>query len=130
MPTKMVSPPFNICASVSMTGTLAYTSSVTGILYRDSISYQFAWTGTPSGNFDIQGSIDYNPGLPESAGSLNAGTWTSVPLTPVATITGSGGAVNVLANLLDLGYPYSRFVYTNSTGSGVLGCWVAAKSFG
>lgn len=113
-----------------MTGTVAYTSSVTGILYRDSISYQFAWTGTPSGNFDVQGSIDYNPGLPESAGSLNAGTWTSVPLIPVATITGSGGAVNVLANLLDLGYPYSRFVYTNSTGSGVLGCWIAAKSFG
>jgi hypothetical protein len=113
-----------------MSGTNVYTSSVTGILYRDSISYQFAWTGTPSGNFDVQGSIDYNAGLPESAGSLNAGTWTSIPLTPVATITGSGGASNVLANLFDLAFPYTRFQYTNSTGSGVLGSWVSGKSFG
>lgn len=130
MPTKMVSLPFNICASVSMSGTSVYTSSVTGILYRDSISYQFAWTGTPSGNFDIQGSNDFNPGLPESAGSLNQGTWTSIPLTPVLTITGSGGASNAMANLYNLGFAYSKFVYTNSTGSGFLGTWLAAKSFG
>lgn len=131
MPSKQVSPPFNLCASVSMTGTTQFISSVTGILYRDSLSYQFAWTGTPSGSFDVQGSIDYNQGLPESAGSLNQGTWTSIPLTPAATVTGSSGASNILANIsLFTGFPYSRVVYTNSTGSGVFGVWVCAKSVG
>lgn len=130
MPTKMVSPPFQLCASVSMTGTDVFTSSVTGILYRDVISYQFSWTGIPSGNFDIQGSNDYNPGLPESAGSLNNGTWTSIPLTPVLTLTGSGGASNAVGNVYNSGWAHSRFAYTNSTGSGVFGAWVVSKSFG
>ncbi len=131
MPSKQVSLPFNICASVSMTGTVVFTSSVTAITYRDTLSYQWAWTGTPTGVFDVQGSIDYNPGLPESAGSLNNGTWTSIPLTPVPNVTGSGGSNWILANIaLFTGFPYSRFTYTNSTGSGVFGSWVCAKSVG
>jgi len=113
-----------------MSGTTVFISSVTGIIYRDSFSYQWAWTGIPSGNFDVQGSIDFNPGLPQSAGSVNNGTWTSIPLTPAITITGSGGATNALANVYDAGFPYVRFAYTNSTGSGVFGSWIACKSFG
>ncbi len=113
-----------------MTGLSVFISSVTSILYRDSISYQWAWTGIPTGNFDVQGSLDFNPGLPESAGSLNNGTWTSVTLTPVANATGSGGGTQILANLSQLGFPYIRFAYTNSTGSGVLGAWTSGKSYG
>lgn len=130
MAVKHASPPFQLCASVSMSGTTAYTSSVTSIIYRDSISYQAAWTGIPTGTFDVQGSIDYNPGLPESAGPTNAGTWDSIPLTPSPAATGSGGANHVLMNLNQLGFAYTKVVYTNSTGSGVMALWTSAKSLG
>lgn len=113
-----------------MSGTTAYTSSVTSIVYRDSIAYQFAWTGVPTGAFDVQGSIDYNPGLPQSAGQQNQGTWTSIPISPAFNATGSGGSSFGLVNMSQLGFTYTRFVYTNSTGSGVLAAWTSAKSFG
>lgn len=130
MPSKEASLPFNICASVSMSGTTVFTSSVTSIIYRDSISYQFAWSGIPTGAFDVQGSIDYSPGLPQSVGPLNAGTWTSIPISPSFNATGSGGASFGLVNMSQLGFAYTRFQYTNSTGSGFLGCWTSGKSFG
>jgi len=130
MPTKLSSPPFQIAASVSMSGTTVFTSSVTGILYRDSLCYQFAWSGIPTGAFDIQGSVDYNQGLPQSGNNVNQGTWTSIALTPAPNATGSGGAVNILINMSQLSFPFTRVQYTNSTGSGFLGIWTSAKSFG
>lgn len=130
MPNKAVSLPFQLCSSISMTGTVAFTSSVSSIIYRDSVAYQAAWTGIPTGSFDVQGSIDFNPGLPESGGSSNNGTWTSISISPAFNATGSGGASFGLINLSQLGFAYTRLVYTNSTGSGFLGLWVAGKSFG
>lgn len=130
MAMKAVSPPFNLCSSVTMTGAVSFISSVTSILYRDTISYQCSWTGIPTGAFDVQGSIDYNPGKPDSAGTLNAGTWTSIPISPAFNATGSGGASFGLINLYSLGFAYTRIVYTNSTGSGVLGVWTSGKSWG
>lgn len=130
MPNKAVSLPFSLCSSVSMTGTTVFISSVSNIIYRDSIAYQAAWTGMPTGAFDAQGSIDFNPGLPESGGSSNNGTWTSIPISPAFNATGSGGATFGLINLSQLGFSYTRLQYTNSTGSGALGVWVSGKSFG
>lgn len=130
MSVKQVSPPFQLCASASMSGTNIYISSVTGILYRDSVAYQMTWTGIPTGTFDVQGSVDYNAGLPQSAGDLNNGTWTSVALTPAPTATGSGGASNILINMNQLSFPYVRIQYTNSTGSGVMAIYTTAKSLG
>ena len=132
MPTKLSSPPFQVAASISMSGTSVFISSVTGILYRDSLCYQFAWTGIPTGAFDIQGSVDYNAGLPQSGFPVNGGggTWTSITLSPAPTSNGSGGATNILINMSQLSFPYIRAQYTNSTGSGFLGVWTSAKSFG
>lgn len=130
MASKEASLPFQLCSSISMSGTIAYTSSVTSIAYRDSIAYQFAWSGIPTGSFDVQGSIDFNLGLPQSGGQANQGTWTSIPITPAFNATGSGGANYGLVNMSQLGFTYTRFVYTNSTGSGFLASWTAAKSFG
>lgn len=113
-----------------MTGTSVFISSVTSIIYRDSISYQAAWTGIPTGSFDAQGSIDFNPGLPESGGGVNNGTWSSISISPAFNATGSGGASYGLINMSQLGFAYVRLVYTNSTGSGFLGVWTSGKSFG
>lgn len=130
MPSKQASLPFQVCASISMSGTNTFISSVTSIIYRDSVAYQAAWTGIPTGSFDAQGSIDFNPGLPESGGSQNNGTWTSIPITPAFNATGSGGASFGLINMSQLGFAYTRMQYTNSTGSGFLAVWVSGKSFG
>lgn len=128
MASKMVSPPFQVCASVTMAGTTVFTSSATSILYRDSVSYQFNWTGNPVGTFAIQGSNDYNPGQMESAGSLNNGSWNPLTLSP--TPAAASGSATYLVNMNQLAFSYVRFTYTNSTGSGVLAAWTVGKSLG
>lgn len=126
---KNAFPPFQVTASASMSGTLAFTSSVSTILYHDSVSLQYNWTGNPTGNFAVEGSLDYNPGLPQSAGGQRNGTWNALSLspTPAATTTAS---TSYLVNLNQLSFPYLRTTYTNSTGSGALGIWVSGKSLG
>ncbi len=125
---KLVSPPFKLCSSASMSGVTVFISSVTSILYRDSLAYQCAWSGNPTGTFDVQGSVDFNLGLPESGGGLNAGTWTSITLS--ATVSAAGTPSTALINLSQLAFPYIRLQYTNSTGSGSLGVSTSGKSYG
>lgn len=127
---KNVALPFRIFNLIPISGTTQVTSSVSTIQYHDSVALQFSWTGLPQGSFDVQGSIDYNQGFPQSAGQSNTGTWTSIPLSPAATITGSGGASNILVNMNQLAFSSLRTVYTNSTSSGVLTGWLTAKSLG
>jgi hypothetical protein len=127
---KSVTPPFQVIGSLSVSGTNAYVSSVTNILYRDSISLQYHWTGNPQGSIDVQGSVNYSPGIPQAAGvkeTANAGTWTSITLSPSATVSGSS---SILINMNQLAFPFIRTVYTNSSGSGILSAWVSGKSLG
>lgn len=128
MPSKEVSLPFQVCASATMSGTSVFTSSATSIIYRDSLAYQFNWTGNPTGTFQIQGSVDYNPGLPQSAGTFNSGNWNPVTITP--TPTAASGSATYLVNMNQLAFSYARFQYTNASGSGVLGAWTCGKSLG
>lgn len=138
MALKNIIQPFQVfsaaLANQTMTGTNTLTSAVTNILHKDNISYQLVWTGTPTGTFSIQGSLDYNPGLPQSEpdGAKNNGTWTTIPAEdalggpPVA----SGSAGQILADLSQLPYPYVRVIYVNSSGSGTLTGWVSGKALG
>lgn len=131
MASKSVSHPYQIFASTAVSGTQAVTSSVTNVLYRDSVAFQFSWTGNPQGTFDIQASIDYGQGTPQSKGlneSVNVGTWTSLTLSPSATI--GSGTLSIMVNANQLSFAAVRTVYTNSTGSGVLTGWTCAKSLG
>lgn len=132
MPSKQVSPPYQNFTSASMTGTATLTSSVTNILYRDNISIELDWTGTPTGTFFIEGSNSYNPGIPQAGGGpdgpASTGTWTALTLSPNPVAGGS--ASNLLINLDDLAFAWIRVRYTNSAGSGTLNGWIAAKSKG
>lgn len=126
---KEITPVNKIFVNASMSGTIAATSLISNIAYKDSVAYQYVWTGTPSGTFDVQGSVDYNPGQPQSNGAFNAGTWTSLVFSPIPQATGSGSS-NVLINMNQLAFNYIKTVYTNSTGSGVLTGSLVAKSLG
>lgn len=131
MPSKSVSHPFQIFNAVPVSGTTQVVSSVTNVLYRDSVALQFTYSGNVTGNFDVQGSIDDGQGQPQSTGldqTQNTGTWTSLVLSPAATI--SSGSTNILVNANQLSFSALRTVYTNSSGSGTITGWTCAKSLG
>lgn len=136
MSSKEVSYPYPILTNGVMSGANTITSSATGVLYRDTVGYQFQWTGNPVGAFTIQASLDYNPGLPQSAGAYNAGQWFTLPFQNsvgaiVTSISiGSGSAQPVGIGIAQCPAPWIQAVYTNSTASGVLSGFVAAKSLG
>lgn len=131
---KTVVQPFPVITGATMTGTATITSPVTDILYKDNVAYAVSWTGNPVGTFQVQGSVDYKPGLPQSdvGGPQNNGTWTTVPAVdasgnpPAAT----GTAGQILMNLVGLCFPFVRLVYTNISGAGVLTGYVSGKSTG
>lgn len=134
MAIKNVSPPFQFYSALNVSGTTSYTSSASSILYKDNIGLQYAFTGSVSGIIDVQVSNDYNPGLPESAGSLNAGTWTSLVQTAPNTlpVIVTVGVTSVFVNVDQIAASYLRTVWTNSSGSGsgtITGVFVA-KSLG
>lgn len=116
----------------AMTGTATLTSLPTMISYKDNVSYELSWTGTPTGTFVVQGSVSYNPGTPQSYGGPNAGVWTTITVTdqngnPPAA---SGAPGQILMNLNELSFPYVRLQYTNVSGTGVLTGYIAGKSLG
>ncbi len=124
---KEVTPVNKIFNSASMSATLVVTSLISNISYKDSVSLQYKWTGNPTGAFDVQGSVDYNPGQPQSNGTYNSGTWTSITLSPAPIATGSS---SVLIDMNQLSFPYIKTVYTNTSGSGLLTGYLFAKSLG
>ena len=131
MPSKTVSHPFQIFNALAVSGTQQAVSSVTNVLYRDSIALQFSYTGNITGNFDVQGSIDYGQGQPQSTGLSEqqfTGTWTSLNLSPAASI--SSGSTNILVNTNQLAFAALRTVYTNSSGTGTITGWTCGKSLG
>lgn len=124
---KNVALPFKTINSVAVSQTSQVISSVSTIAYVDNVGLQMTWAGNPQGTFDVQGSVDWNLGVPPSGGGRNLGTWTSVTLSPAANVSGSS---SILINMSQLAFPYMRLVYTNSTGSGVISAYFSAKSLG
>jgi hypothetical protein len=98
------------------------TSNVTNILYLDNVSIQLNFTGTPTGGFAIQGSLDY---AVENGTPTNAGNWVPLALTPNPAAAGSAGTI--LLNLTELSFPWIRVVYTPSSGTGTLDAYISAK---
>jgi hypothetical protein len=126
---KEISPAYQVFTNGTMSGTNVLTSLATGVQFKDSVGYQFQWTGQPSGTFAIQTSADYNPGLPGSGGAYNAGIWNAYTLSPIPSASGSGSYVATV-EISQCSLPWIRAQYTNSTGSGVLTGYVFAKSLG
>lgn len=97
------------------------TSNPINIQYLDNISIQLNFTGTPTGTFDLQGSLDYSPGP-----FANTGNWISVTL-PVAPVA-AGAASQILLDLNQLSFPWVKIVYTRSSGTGTLNGYISGKA--
>lgn len=108
------------------------TSTVTCIQFLDNIGVQLDWTGSPSGNFQVQVSANYSQD--ELGNVISAGTWVPLVLsywdgsqfvtsTNIPTTLGSP----VYLDLALLSAPYIRVVYTRSGGTGTLNGRITAK---
>jgi len=103
------------------------TSLPTIIQRLPGISYDIAWTGTPTGTFQIQVSNTVTLNLD---GTLqNAGNWTTLPTSsfsgtyPVPAGSTSNGFIDVVGT-----EAYAvRIKYTRSSGTGTLTVLAAAK---
>lgn len=100
------------------------TSTIISVRYQDNICLQLNFTGTPTGTFDVQGSVDYNISDPTDA-VIVTGNWISVPLTPSPVAAGAGDSI--LFDLNQQSYPFIRVVYTKTSGTGVLNGFVFGK---
>lgn len=123
---------FTTIKNGAMTGTSVLTSSVTAITVLDNVGYQFDFTGSPVGNFQVQISGNYNQD--EVGNVLNTGTWVPVVFTyyngtafvTSANIPTSSGTP-IYLDLTQLSAPFIRCVYTNTSGTGTLNATVSAK---
>jgi len=111
-----------ILSAGDMSGNL--TSKVYPIEYFDNIAIQMNFTGSPTGTFAVQVSLDH---LQDAFGNvLNAGNWVSIVFsagTPVA----SGSAGSIAIDILPTAFPYIRVTYAFVSGTGSLDVWAGAK---
>lgn len=127
MPSKEVSSPFNIASNITVSGSGSFISSVSSILYRDSLGYQANLvSGLPVGILQVNTSFDYNPGNPQSAGGLASGNWTTISSLSVSATT----AWPITFNLNQLAMPYAQIQFSGSSGGGVISIFTSAKSLG
>lgn len=106
----------------NMTGVAVLTSKVISLVLSNSASIQAIWTGTPTGVFSIQSSLDYSE---NGDGSVkNPGTWDDLGIGVVAPSGSSGSA---FVDMALTGIFYIRVVYTNSSGTGTLVVFAGVK---
>lgn len=88
------------------------------------ISYSYSWTGTaPIGVVTVEVSNDYTQNA--AGGTVNAGTWNSLPLSSTASISGNTGN-----GMIDIQLPGAYAVrtrYVPASGTGTLIAIIAAK---
>jgi hypothetical protein len=99
-----------------MSGNL--TSSAVDIEFLDNIGVQFNFTGTPTGTFDVQISMDYNT-------QTGAGNWISLVFSTAPAASGSANQIYIDMNQMSA--PYMRVKYTATSGTGSLDAFVCGK---
>jgi hypothetical protein len=104
-----------------MSGNLV--SKVTIVKMLSQISYDFSWTGSPTGTFNVQVSNSYTQD--ESGNVANPGTWDNLPLSAPTNATGSAG--NGFVDIFGTGSYAMRVTYTAGSGSGTLTVTINAK---
>lgn len=115
-----------------MASTNVIVSSVVDLMYRDGISVELNWTGTPTGTFVLQGSNTVIPIGQQQDGTPSAVTWQTLPSSLFSTVTNPAGSAagEMIQSIVPLSFRYFRVQYTNSSGTGTLDSWAAAKSWG
>ncbi len=131
--TKKTLKQYAVISAGSMTGTAVLTSSITAITGMDDLGYQFDFTGSPVGTFQIQVSANHNQD--ELGNQITAGTWVPVTVTywngsafvSGTTIPTSVGTP-IFVECTQFSAPYIRCVYTNASSTGTLTATVCGKS--
>lgn len=109
---KRVLAPFHIVKASSIA--TSFLSASTNILYGDNVGIQLIWTGTPTGTFFVQVSLD---GV----------TFDPITLPSAVSAAGSAGSAYISLNQLDASY--IQFGYTASGGTGTLDAYITWKAF-
>lgn len=99
-----------IIAAGDLSGNL--TSDVIDVRLQYGFSVFAAWTGTPTGTLKLQASPD------------GVNQWADVPSVSVAP---AGGSSSWFTNQQWQFYPYIRFVYLRTAGTGSLDLWFTGK---
>jgi hypothetical protein len=117
-----------------MTGTSVITSSAVNIQFMDNVGVQLNFSGSPVGTFQVQVSADYAFDEIGNVTVENSGNWTPVTLSYLlggtltfATSVPTSQGSPIYLDLNQLSAPWLRVVYTNSSGSGTLNCFVTGK---
>lgn len=113
---------FKIFTAGAMAGNL--TSAVSNIEFYDNIGIELVFTGTPTGTFSVEVSIDY---VQDQNGNVtNAGTWTALSLGATPAATGAAGSIYIDINQMSA--PWIRVKYTATSSTGTLNGWICGKS--
>jgi len=98
----------------------SFTSSAVMIRWQDNVGLQLKWSGTPTGVFTVECS---NNRYPETN---QAGDFYSLTFSP-SLDQPAGAAGGYLINLNQVPFSWVRVVYTRSSGTGTLDCWLTSK---
>jgi hypothetical protein len=107
----------------------SFKSPATVIRYTDNVSYQIAVTTTDSaGTFSVQVSDDYAVS-PDNSSITNAGTWDTLTLSGVPTVSSASDIITISLNQLP--FFAIRLVYTSTTaGTGTCQAYITSKQLG
>lgn len=106
--------PYQLLSAVQMSNNI--TSPVTAFKSQRDMSYDLGWSGTPTGNFFVDGSNSYVAnGVGVAQTVQTPGNWQALSL--IAGFTASGSAGNHLVNIPYLGFMFMRLRYV-ATGAG------------
>lgn len=113
MSAKAVTQPYQVVTNGDMSGTV--TSLVTTVNTQDNAGYQVKYSGTPTGSFFVDASI-------------NGVDWEALAFSPAPVAVGAAGSF--LINMNQLPYHLIRLRYVPTSGSGTLQAWTMAKRLG
>jgi hypothetical protein len=100
------------------------TSTVSNIEFYDNIGLLFVYSGTPTGEFFVEGSINH---VQDQNGNVTTvGNWVPIDLDPSAVASGAAG--EILIDLNQLSFPWLRVRYARSSGTGTLDVYISGKS--
>lgn len=102
-------------SGAAMAGTDVVVSDPIWIGHAGGYAIQAVWSGTPTGSFKLQSSVD--PQEPRAGITPSISNWEDIPS---ATGSASGAAGMKTWNIADAYYPWVRLVYTNASSTGTL----------
>ena len=112
----------HVITAASMASTITQTIPI-NLKYIDKVAIQLNFTGTPTGAFTINASVDH---LQDQSGNvLNAGTF--IPMSFSTPPVASGAAGNIILDITTA-VPYIQIIYTPSGGTGTLDAYITGKS--